>query len=84
MMVLLQVYLGVMVAMIGLGGFIFIEATFKQKKLASRMILLAPVWPLLAPVFFFKGVRWLWKKADWRGIEEDEYEERLKAQRGRW
>lgn len=71
-------YLVVMVGMLLVAGFLFIEASFKEKKYGSRMMLFAPVWPMLAPVFIFKGVRWLWKHADWRGIEEDEYEEKQK------
>lgn len=80
---LIGIYLAVMVMTILIAGFIFIEADFKDRKIASRMMLIAPVWPMIAPVFLIKALRWLWKRADWRGIEEDEYEER-RAKRGHW
>jgi len=43
-----------------------------RTRTGARIILLAPVWPLLIPVVLTRGVRWLWKTADWRGVEEEE------------
>lgn len=77
------IYLAVMIMTMIVAGFIFIEADFKDRKVASRMILIAPVWPLIAPIFLIKAFRWFWKRADWKGAEEDEYEER-RSGRGHW
>lgn len=77
-------YLTVMVVMVLIAGFTLIEANFKEKKFASRMFIFAPVWPVLAPIFLWKGIRWCWKNADWRGIEEEEHEEKLRRGRGNW
>jgi len=81
---IIAIYIAVVVAMVGTAGFLLIQASFKEKKIASRMFILAPVWPVLAPVYVWKGLRWCWKHADWKGIEEDEYEEKMKRVRGNW
>ena len=83
-MALLNIYLGVMVVMMLVAGFMFIEGSFKEKKIASRMIIFAPIWPTLAPVFLIIGFRYFWKTADWRGVREEEEEERLQRVRSRW
>lgn len=77
-------YLAVGVVMTLIAGFLLIEASFKEKKIASRMLILAPIWPVLAPIFLWKGLRWCWKHADWKGIEEEEHEEKLSRVRGKW
>ena len=77
-------YLAVVIPMLLIAWFLLIEASFKEKKIASRILILAPVWPVLAPIFLWKGFRWCWKHADWRGAEEEEYEEKIRRVRGNW
>jgi len=43
-----------------------------KNKIGARMILVAPVWPLLLPLYFTRFVKYLWKSADWKGVEEEE------------
>ena len=60
------------------------EGREKTRK-GARIILLSPVWPLIFPVGAARIIRWLWKKADWKGIEEEEAtlrEQRMGRARG--
>lgn len=84
MILFLNIYIAVMVVMFLTAGFFFIEASFKERKIGSRLMLIAPVWPMLAPVLFCVGVRYFWRHADWRGAREEEEEERLKRGRSSW
>lgn len=54
------------------------EGREKTRK-GARIILLSPVWPLFFPIGVTRIIKWLWKKADWKGIEEEE--ETLREQR---
>lgn len=84
MFVFLNIYTAVMVVLFLTAGFFFIEASFKERKIGSRLMIIAPVWPLLAPLLVWRGIRYFWRHADWRGVREEEEEERLKRGRSRW
>lgn len=58
---------------------VFIGEGSEETRTGARVILLAFIWPLLFPVGIFRAFRWLWKKADWKGVEEEE--ETLRLQR---
>lgn len=42
-----------------------------EDKLAARVVLISPVWPLFFPFAIYKAVKALWKEADWRNYNED-------------
>lgn len=75
---------GVVVPMV-VSLIIFMGEGRERTRIGARIILLAPIWPLLVPVYFGRGVRWLWRTADWRGVEEEEAtirEQRMGRTRG--
>lgn len=81
---IIGIYLGISVVLLIGGVITLVGGSFKDKKNGSRVMLIAPIWPVLAPVFLFKGVGWLWEHADWRDSAEAEEEERLERVRSRW
>lgn len=70
--------IGVVIPMI-VALIIYIGEGSDNTRTGARIILLAPIWPLLFPWGIFRAFRWLWKTADWKGVEEEE--ETLRAQR---
>ena len=79
MEIVLPIYIGVMVVAIAFSLFVFMWEGAEETRIGSRIILLAPIWPLLIPVFAGRAVKWLWTKADWKGAEQEE--ELLRQQR---
>lgn len=69
---LIALYVIPMLAIISVAFFGFIAEGPVKNKIGARMILVAPIWPLLLPFYFARFVKWLWKSADWRGVEEEE------------
>jgi hypothetical protein len=69
---------GVVIPMV-FAFFVYLGEGREATRTGARIILLAPIWPLLIPVALTRGVKWLWKTADWRGVEEEEAT--LRAQR---
>lgn len=59
----LTVYaMGVVICLMGA---IFVVAITWDRTWGARIIFLAPLWPLLAPIVLALGVRWLWREAEW-------------------
>lgn len=85
MLVFIPIYIAGVVIPILFSLFVYMWEGREKTRKGARIILLSPVWPLLFPVGAFRVVRWLWRKADWKGVEEEEAtirEQRLGRARG--
>lgn len=50
------------------------KALVTEQRNLARMTIFAPLWPLAIPaalLYTLKVFPWLWKKADWKGVEHD-------------
>lgn len=72
MSVIFGIYIiGVLVPVL-ISLFVYMWEGRENTRKGARIILLAPIWPLLFPVGIVKVFKWLWKTADWKGVEEEE------------
>ena len=72
MSIFIAIYIVGVVVPVLFSLFVYMWEGREKTRKGARIILLAPIWPLLFPVGIVRVIKWLWKTADWKGVEEEE------------